>query len=131
MNNKVRLTVTASQKVETVKILPSALNLSAKIEGNSLFIELDKPQHITIEVNGNWHESLHVFANPFEENIPNPNDPNVVYFGPGIHEVTTLKLTDNQTLYLAGGAYIKGSMDPNESPQMVGGKKMFLPTLSS
>ena len=39
---------------------------------------------------------------------PRPGDPNVVYFAPGVHRPGKIALTDNQTLYLAGGAVVKG-----------------------
>ena len=43
--------------------------------------------------------------------MPNKDDPNVVYFGPGVHILKgSLKLKDNQTLYLAGGAVLKSSV---------------------
>ena len=51
---------------------------------------------------------LFIFGNPIEKDIPNKNDPNVVYFGPGVHVIEEpLVLKDNQTLYLAGGAVLK------------------------
>ena len=54
---------------------------------------------------------LIIFGNPIEKDVPNKDDPNVVYFGPGVHILKgSLKLKDNQTLYLAGGAVLKSSV---------------------
>ena len=57
-----------------------------------------------------YSHDLHLFANPIEKNKPNPKDKNVIYFGPGIHEIPNqkLKVASNKTVYLAGGAVIKG-----------------------
>ena len=58
---------------------------------------------------------MHLFANPPEAQAPKPGDPNVVFFGPGIHEVSHLVVTDNQTVYIAGGAIVRaiiGSEEP-------------------
>lgn len=112
----VELSVTYSEAIEEVKFLPSSLGVVSRVEGNKVFFTVKEPSKITVEFNGDWHESLHVFANPMETNIPDPKDPNVLYFGPGLHEVTHVKIPDNTTVYIAGGAYIKAVVDPNEQP---------------
>jgi polygalacturonase len=51
---------------------------------------------------------LHIFANPEETDRPDPEDPDVIYFGPGIHEIAqSIEVTDNQTVYVAGGAIVR------------------------
>jgi hypothetical protein len=49
-----------------------------------------------------------IFANPLEVNPPKQGDPGVVYYGPGMADAGTITLSSNQTLYLAGGAYVTG-----------------------
>jgi polygalacturonase len=46
-----------------------------------------------------------------ESDVPNPQDKHVIFFGPGIHPAGKITLRDNQTLYLAGGAVVKGALD--------------------
>jgi hypothetical protein len=113
-NEAVELSITYSEAINDVKFLPSSLGITSKIEGNKVFFTVKEPSKLTIEFNGDWHESLHVFANPMETNIPDPKDPNVLYFGPGLHEVTHVKIPSNTTVYIAGGAYIKAVVDPKE-----------------
>lgn len=110
----VELSVTYSEAIEDVKFLPSSLGITSRVEGNKVFFKVNEPSKLTIEFNGDWHESLHVFANPMETNIPDVKDPNVLYFGPGLHEVTHIKVEDNTTVYIAGGAYLKAVVDPKE-----------------
>jgi hypothetical protein len=55
-----------------------------------------------------------VFANPLEGVVPDPADPDVLYFGPGVHELgSKVPLRDDQTIYLAGGAWVKGTFIAN------------------
>ncbi|MDX2432135.1 MAG: glycosyl hydrolase family 28 protein [Bacteroides sp.] len=114
MSTNVELTVTYPETVESVKILPSSFGIVSRVEGQKITFSLEEPKHVTIEVNGDWHESLHIFANPFEESVPDPADPNVVYFGPGIHELTSLVVGDSTTVYIAGGAVLRCMVDPEE-----------------
>ncbi|NLE36547.1 MAG: hypothetical protein GX621_00820 [Pirellulaceae bacterium] len=67
---------------------------------------MDKPQQITVEVNGT-HKALHLFANP-PAPVVDPNAPSVRYFGPGVHQAGRIELKSNQTIYLAGGAVVYG-----------------------
>jgi polygalacturonase len=115
--NPVRITVTAKELIASAKILPTSFGIIPKIKDNTLTFEVDKPQNITVEINGDHIRSLHVFVNPEETDIPDPNDPNVIYFGPGIHEITQVNVTDNQTVYLAGGAVVRGILEEDAEGQ--------------
>ena len=56
-----------------------------------------------------------MFVNPEETDIPDPNDPDVIYFGPGIHEITSISVVgDNKTVYIAGGAVVRGALSETE-----------------
>jgi hypothetical protein len=47
---------------------------------------------------------LMVFANPLEKDAPKKDDPNEIYFGPGIHRPAAgvVEVKSQQTLYIAG-----------------------------
>ncbi|MBC8218029.1 MAG: endo-polygalacturonase, partial [Planctomycetes bacterium] len=126
MRTSVDVTVTCPDAVKSIKILPTSYGIVPKVHGQTITITIDKPKHVTVEVNGDWQESLHIFANPFEQSVPEPDDPDVIYFGPGVHEVTNLSVGDNKTVYIAGGAYIRGGMDSDEKPTQVGLRTMLL-----
>lgn len=115
----VKITVSVDEKIETAKILPTSFGIIPEIIGKTLIFEIDKPQNIVVEINGEHIRSLHIFANPEETNIPDPNDPNVIYFGPGIHEIaSSIEVPDNTTVYVAGGAIVRcyndTIIDPND-----------------
>jgi len=108
MGKPVEVTVTCPETITRAKIWPAARGITPVIKGNKLVFMVDKPGQLELDVNGDWLHSLQVFANPIETDAPQPNDPNVIYFGPGRHEVTDLVVSSGQTLYLAGGAVLYG-----------------------
>ena len=110
----VKVVVSVEEQIYTAKLLPTSFGIVSEIKGNTLSFEVDKPQHVTVEINGDHIRSLHLFANPEETDVPDPNDPNVIYFGPGIHEITSVSVSDNQTVYIAGGAVVRGVLGENE-----------------
>jgi hypothetical protein len=109
MPRPVKVTVTCQEPIRTVKILPTSLHLAAEVQGKILILALAQPRPVTIEINGNWVRALHLFANPPETAAPRPDDPNVIYFGPGVHEISGLRVGDGKTVYLAPGAIVKGT----------------------
>ena len=99
------------------KILPeNAENEFKEIENGHITFDLENPQNLTFIVSGDYTgRVLHLFANPFEKDIVSKSS-DVIYFGPGFHEINpegdrTLHLKSNQTMYVAGGAFIKGFVD--------------------
>ena len=112
---QVKVTVSVEEPIYTTKILPASFGIMPVIKGKTVSFEVNKPQHITVEVNGDHIRSLHLFVNPEETDIPEPNDPDVIYFGPGIHEITSVSVTgDNKTVYIAGGAIVRGVLSEEE-----------------
>ncbi len=130
----VQVEVTATEPMNSAVILPSSYGLVPKVSGKqaSLAVSGPYPRHLTLEVNGTWKHALHIFINPVEQGIPNPGSPGLIYFGPGIHEVTSLVVTNNQVVYVAGGAIIRGVIGPAEKFSISGysGLKNYAPTFS-
>ena len=78
-------------------------------DDHTLVLTLDGPHNFSVEPDGRRGPLL-LFANPLEVNAPQPGASNVIYFGPGIHLADKIVVTSNQTLYLAGGAVVKGGV---------------------
>jgi len=112
----VTVTVTSTQLLGTVKILPTSYAIQPTVTGHSISFTLRRPVNLTIELNGNIQRPLHLFANPPETDRPDPASKDVIYFGPGVHEVTTLRPKSGQTVYLAGGAILRAKIAPDEKP---------------
>ena len=107
------------------RVLPLSSGVVPRITGDSLEFTLDKPQDLSIEPNGP-NSPLLLFTNPPEKNVPNPGDPNVIYFGPGIHQAGLIKLASHQTLYLAGGSVVKGAIEAHGVDIAIGGRGILL-----
>jgi len=109
MAGPVAVTVVSARPVREVRVRPSAAGIVPAVDGNTIRFTLDTPGQYTVEVNDR-HQALHLFANPPEEPAPDPADPNVRYFGPGVHCPGLMRLESGQTVYLAGGAVVYGAI---------------------
>ncbi len=96
--------------ITSAKISPLDYEVPFTITGQKLTFTLSQPSAYIIELNENFENVLHLFANPLEENIPSKNDPNVVFIEPGIYDAGVIPLESGQTLYISGGAYVYGSV---------------------
>ncbi len=128
INDRVDVAVTSPEPIKDVVILPTSYGIEYSVEGDKVLFSIEKPMNLTVEINGEWQESLHICAKPFETDIPSPNDPNVIYFAPGVHDVTMVEVGDNQTVYIAGGAYLRCTMDAEDVEVQLGQRVMVPPT---
>ena len=110
----VTVTIQPRQLVTSATVLPARANVAATVTNGTVSFQLTKAQPITVLFNGNAQLPLHMFVGEPEQNPPAPGDPHVVYFGPGVHEITEVKIKSGQTIYLAGGAVVKGVLRPGE-----------------
>jgi len=93
--------------IDTVAIRPLSYGIDYQVAGSVVTFTLEQPRGLAIDVNGDIFENLQLFANPVEWNQPDPDDPDVIYFGPGVHGTTDsapLLVPSGTTVYLAGGA---------------------------
>ena len=107
MTGPVEIVIVSARPVREARVRPGSYGIEPVVEGNTLRFTLAKPGQITVEINGT-HQALHLFGNPPEENVPDPKDPNVRYFGPGVHCPGLIHLRSGQTVYIAGGAVVYG-----------------------
>ncbi len=106
----VEICVTSASSFQQVDVLPPRAILSSRPgENGALLLTADRPFRISIERDGE-NSPLLLFGNALEHDVPSPGDAGVVYFGPGIHSPGIISLQSNQTLYLAGGAVVKGGI---------------------
>jgi hypothetical protein len=132
MTGTVTVEVTCLAEIRTACILPTSAGISPRFAGRTLAFEMDTPRPLTVEVNGDWVHSLHVFANAPEAPAPRSDDPGVIFFGPGIHEVGHLDVETGTTVYVAGGAVVRGVIEPDEPFRIsdYSGLKTYSPTFS-
>jgi hypothetical protein len=113
---QITVTINSTRPVTSVKVLPASYGIRPVVSKAQIAFKLATPANLTIELNGGFDRALHLFANPTERDAPKQDDPNVLYFGPGVHDLGPTRLKNNQTLYLGGGAIIRPRIPPEEKP---------------
>lgn len=71
--------------VERVDIRPLSRSIDCEIAGNTFTFKLNRPLKLSVEVNGERFANLHLFANPLEQDAPQPTDADVLLLKPAIH----------------------------------------------
>jgi len=101
-----------NEAIGSARIRPLSYGISQEVKGKTLYFKLSKPSNLSVEFNGDIFHNLHLFANPIDSYVPKKKDKNLIYFGPGIHEIAGRQLcvTSGKTVYIAGGAILKGQI---------------------
>jgi ankyrin repeat protein len=110
LNGKALVEITVlNVELMTVVVRPLSQHIQPAIRGQTLTFSIEKSCQLSIEPNGRWDSPLFVFANQPETDAPSDGDAQVIFLGPGIHTEDVV-LQNGQTLYLAGGAILTGSV---------------------
>lgn len=112
-SEKVEIEVTYNKgKIDSARVRPLSYDIPFTIEGNTLQFSLEKPANLSVEVNGDIFHNLHLFANPLDTFEVDKKNPDLIYFGPGIHHVEggEFRIPSGKTVYVAGGAVMMGRM---------------------
>jgi len=98
--------------VQSARVRPLSYHIEPEIDAHTVSFKLDQPRNLSVEVNGDIFHNLHLFANPMETFTPDRQDPNLIYFGPGVHQVAggKLRVPSGKTVYIAGGAVLMGQV---------------------
>ena len=120
---QVEVSVTSRNgSVETARVRPLSYGIEPAVTDSTLTFTLDRPRNLSVEINGDIFHNLHLFAGAADAN--NPIDgvnvrnerqlarkrKDVIYFGPGLHKIDTLFPVSGQTVYIAGGAVVRGTI---------------------
>ena len=113
-HGKTEILIDVQYSVDCVEILPSRAGIFAVQNGRQITFTIDKPGQYFVKINGSLRNGntskfpLYLFADLPETNIPQPDDPDVIYFAPGIYPHQNYKLQSGKTYYLAPGAFVNG-----------------------
>ncbi len=116
--------VTPKASYSKFAVLPTADGIKSTKSGKSITFTVSKPCQLSVELDGDKMSNLQLFVNPIDTNIPNPDDPNVIFVTPGVHTLgksefitanskgnPVIQLSSNQTLYICGGAVVQAKID--------------------
>ena len=122
---EVEVSVTSNKgPIVTARVRPLSYGIEPSVDDSTLVFSLDRPRNLSVEVNGDIFHNLQLFANPLDVNNPidgvkirdekqlEKKRKDVVYFGPGLHDLgkDTLFVRSGQTVYIAGGAVVYGTV---------------------
>lgn len=104
-----------NEQVHSVQIRPAAYGVRPVVQGNTITFTLAEPRKLSVEFNGDKRRNLHLFAKAIEAVRPAAGDPNVLYFGPGLHlpKDTVRKefrISSGKTVYIHGSAVLRGML---------------------
>lgn len=99
-------------EIENVKISPLSYGIEPVVdtEAHTVTFRVDTPDAYTLQFNDTPERAVHIFAYEIEEDAPDPEDPNVIYLGPGEWNIDAISLKSGQTVYLAGGCVAHGTL---------------------
>jgi hypothetical protein len=113
MKNPVEVTIKSGNKaLDNTIFRPDGIEVRDIMKKtNELSFTIEKPTKIIVEPGGK-NGPLLLFANPVEDFVKNSENPDLIYYGPGIHQVKNdlIEVGDNQTLYIAEGAVVKAGV---------------------
>lgn len=109
-------------EIQAYQINPLSKGIVARQNGNTLTFTLTRPEKLEIQINGatsqvvDGNKLLYLFADAPETTVPQLNDPNIIYFGPGKHDVPggILRIDDSNprsAMYVAPGALVSAALD--------------------
>jgi hypothetical protein len=110
MAGRVTVKVRAKRSLRNTIVRPEYPDVRLQVEDeHTVSISFGSPRKISVEPDGRKGPLL-LFANPMEQEVPKAGSPGVIYFGPGLHRPGRVEVGDHQTVYLAGGAVVKGAI---------------------
>ncbi len=106
----VRIDIKVNQSFSEYTLIPAIKDLPSTVNGNVISVYVDEPMQFVLRLGNDIESSrtmLAVFVDPPEENVPDKNDPDVIWIE-GWHEEPTKELyvTSGKTVYIAPGAVL-------------------------
>jgi hypothetical protein len=99
---------------QNVRIAPARFGVVVEKTGARLRFRMPRGAKLLIEIDQLPH--LFLFANPIDSAAADPTAAGVHYFKAGqIYEVGVLQLAENETLYIEGGAVVRGCVRSSSS----------------
>lgn len=110
MTGPVEVKVKLAQAPQSVVVRPLSAGIKAEINGDTFRFQLPRPMNLSVEIDGGLDDPLFVFANP-KLDPPDRRDSKLKYYEAGkIHVAGEILLGDGETLYLEGGAVVRGEV---------------------
>ncbi len=95
-----------------VAIRPMSKGITPQRESTQkVCFRTSEPVCLSVEFGDHHRKPLFIWASQPEQNAPDPADPRVHYFRAGdVYEIGRLELNSGETIYMEGGAVLKGAI---------------------
>ncbi len=111
LSGPAQVRIRSTRKLNNLVIRPARKDVKVRtVDSQTVILSVPGPCKLSVEPDGR-NSPLLLFASSIEK-APDtgPDDPNLLYFPPGIHHPGKIALTNDQTLYISGGALVKGGV---------------------
>ena len=98
------------QEIENAVVRPLEAQIHPETADGKAAFELPGPGNYTVEFNGRTEGALHLFITGTETDKPDPEDPKVHWFGPGVHRDQMITVRNGETIYLDAGCVLYGQI---------------------
>lgn len=96
----VKVRIEPGFQFDKVEIRPVSYGIEyKKVDGGIEFELVNASQKVSVEFDGDRAENLFLFPDLPDMDKPDKNESNVLYYGPGQHDVGCIVMKSNQTLY--------------------------------
>jgi hypothetical protein len=103
----VTIEIEMPRSTEQIRVAPARHRIEAVRDGRLVRFVMPGPLNLWVEIEG--LDPLYLFLSAMVQDPPKPTDSGVHYFRSGqIYEVGELRLHDNETLFIEGGAVVRG-----------------------
>jgi len=111
------LRITALRNVDLAELRPLSAGVVSGLQGNIVTLRLTKPGSYFLKWDGTFQLPFYIFANPPQAALSasaialgSRSMPGLIEFGPGVHKPGLIRLRSGQTLHLAAGAEVHGTV---------------------
>jgi len=111
----VTVTVRPARDFHAATVLPARAGIATETTTAEVRFTVTHPRQLTVILDGSDAALLHLFIGTPETDVPRADDPDVIYFAPGLHEIDGLTIPSGKTVYLAGGAVVKAALPSGET----------------
>lgn len=105
----VTVALNPAKKFNDVTVRPLSKNIKPHVKNKTITFDITEPGQYTVELDG-FHNALHIFANPVFDFGVSKDDPDVIYYGAGIHDAGYIDLKSGQTLFIEAGAVLRAAV---------------------
>ena len=111
MGKRANIEIHSKIKIESAVVRPASRHIPFTLQGGRLFITLDQPQTLSVEINGGSDDNLMIFAYDEKREEPPAKAEHMITVAKGTKYTGKLIITeDNTTVYIEDGAVIAGNI---------------------